>query len=482
MKQYLPKAVFLAAVVLLASSGAATSVINTGEWQSYAKAQNHADINGEETFTIVTPSDAQIAENTVEDPETLYRSPSPTVSDLQQRTDLEFDDEKLVTPEKISHSSEGYVVVSDSFGTDAAAVLPYAARNNYSLVYYREGLELEEDKPKLFYGNFEFDPSDRFSETDTINGTWQERNLELASRFDTEWAVVTPRTFVDPELVGERPFLFKMNAERLADFLDSSEIDKLKIKGSQNVLYGKRLDILTDKELRIVVKTGRAFTGISDYRGVYGLKKIDLNYRRYSLELSEVKNFNSSINAVFVNRGNTERNVEAYLTSGNRTEKVELTLPSFSSIGHTFEMENVTDPEINYSTDRGTGSYSFDSSNISSQSEGAYSIQKTGVNRTEDRVELRLSNSGEEDGWVMVQTETGIDRKQVEAGQTADFSFSTNRKNISLYTGPFRNQYAYSKRINVEGEPEPFNPVPYVLAVLLIGSSILFLYRSSLRS
>lgn len=482
MNDYLTKSILLAAVILLTSSAAATSVINTGEWQSYAKAQNYADINGEETFTIVTPSDAQIADNTLEDPENLYRSSSPTVRDLQQRTNLEFRDEKLVTPENISHSSEGYVVVSDSFGTDAAAVLPYAAKNNYSLVYYREDLELEEDKPKLFYGNFEFNPSDRFAETDKINGTWQDRNLELASRFDSEWAIVTPRTFVDPELVGERPFLFKMNAERLAGFLDSSEIDKLKIKGSQNVLYGKRLDILTDKELRIVVKTGRAFTGISDYRGVYGLKKIDLNYRRYSLDLSEVKNFNSSINAVFVNRGNTERNVETYLISGNRTEKVELTLPSFSSIGHTFEMENVTDPEINYSTDRETDSYSFESSNISSQSGGAYSIQRESVNRTEDRVELRLSNTGEEDAWVMVQTETGIDRRQVEAGQTADFSFSTNRTSLSLYKGPFRNQYTYSKRINVEGESEPINVVPYVLAVLLVGSFTFFLYRSSLRS
>lgn len=482
MNNYLAKSILIAAVVLLASSAAATSVINTGDWQSYAKAQNYADVNGEETFTIVTPSDAQIAENTLEESKNLYKSSSPTVRDLQQRTNLEFEDEKLITPENISHSSEGYVVVSEDFGTDAAAVLPYAARKNYTLVYYSEGIELEADKPKLFYGNFEFNPSDRFGEAETINGTWQERNLELASRFDSEWAVVTPRTFVDPELAGERPFLFKMNAERLADFLDSSEIDKLKIKGSQNVLYGKTLDILTDKELRIVVKTGRAFTGISDYRGVYGLKKIDLNYRRYSLELSEVKNFNSSINAVFVNRGNTERNVEAYLTSGNRTEKVELTLPSFSSIGHTFEMENVTDPKINYSTDRETGSYSFDASNISTQSEGAYSIQKESVNRTEDRVELRLSNTGEEDGWVMVQTEAGIDRKQVEAGQTTEFDFSTDRNSLSLYKGPFRNQYTYSKRINVERESEPINPVPYVLAILIIGSFTFFLYRSSLRS
>ncbi|MFB6099737.1 MAG: hypothetical protein ABEK16_00555, partial [Candidatus Nanohalobium sp.] len=356
MTQSTRKTLLPALLILLTFSVLGTSVINSDSWMDVAKAQNHADLKDRDTFTVATPPDAKIAANTIEDPETLYTAESPTFADLERRTGLNF--EQVLNVNSLNYTDhEGFVVVNDKFGTDAVSVLPYAARKEYRILFYdqraRQILE-NSSKPKVFYGEFDFDPGKRFSSTEYINGTWQERNLELAKRMNTSWAVLSPRSYFNPRMIEDKPVLFRMNRRRLANFIDSSGVRRLKVAGAENMLYAKEIDVIADKDLEIAVKTGRAFTGISGFDGIYGIKKIETPYRRYNLKLEGVRYDTSSSNLAidFVNRGNTVRTVNLSIDAGVK-KSVNFRVPSFSSMAYTFNVSgNFSKIMVNYSTER----------------------------------------------------------------------------------------------------------------------------------
>lgn len=486
MKRKNLKVCLILFTVFLSAFGASTSVINSNDWQTVIKSMNHAGLEGKETFTVVTPQDAEIARKTIENPETLYRSKSETFSDLSERTGLQFNEERLMTSGNISSSSEGYVVVQGKFGTDSVAVLPYALRNKYSIVYYSEEAEdflSQSDKQKLFYGEFDFNVSGRFGNSELINGSWQDMNLEVADRMNSDWAVLSPRGYFDPESLDREPVLFRMeNKEKLANYIDDSDIKRLKVVGAENMLYAKEIDILTEKNLAITVKTGRAFTGIPGYDGIYDVKKVDIPFRRYNAQLEEVAfdRNRSVLELNYVNRGNTVRNVEGAL-GGNDKRDFELVLPEFSSLTRQINVsENISSFQLNYSIDDERYTRNINVDEISSiRAEKEQSIVLNDFNRSEDALEVKLTNAGSEENWVMVQADDNYLRKSMAPGESASFRFegASNTEKISVFSGGFENQLTESTVFELEesGRSLPLSAI--VLIIIALMSLMAFAYR-----
>jgi hypothetical protein len=448
---------------------ASTSVINTGDWKEVSVAKNIADLRGEQDFTVVTPNDAQVASHTIENPETLYTGDSPTFRNLEERTDREFEDKMKVSWKNFSRRSEGFVVVNPEFGTDAAAVLPYASRKNYSIVFYRKEIEQELSetrKPIVYYGNFELEED--FPDSEFIEGSWQDRNLELARRMESNWALLTSRNYFDPEEIDNKPVIFRMNYQRLSDFIDNSSIERIKVIGPENMLYAKEIDALTSKDISIVAKTGRAFTGISDLEGIYGLKKVEIPHRRYNLELYEVsKNSNGSVNLEFLNQGNTDRRVNISVSG----EQFDIVVPAFSSLHRTVNVSNKTF-DIKYDTDKGSEESQYDLEKLEAEDfDRLTDLKIVETNYTGSELELRVRNSGDQGVWSMVQVSGEYDRQFIGPSQEETLRVEKvgDVEFYRLYQGRFENQYTYSRKYSVDFSRPAGTGVLVASALLIIA-------------
>ena len=464
-------------ISVLSVSAVSTSVINSGDWREVIVAKNMAELKGEETFTVVNPSDAKVAENTVESPETLYTVDSPAFRNISRKTGLKFERVKKVSWKNFSRQAEGFVVVGKEFGTDAVSVLPYANRRNYSIVFYREGVReflMETSRPKTFYG---INPKG-FPESERITGGWQDRNLEIAGRIGGKWAVISPRGYFDPSELDEKPVLFRMNRRKLADFLENSTIDNLKVVGPENMLYAKEIDILSQKDLEIVAKTGRAFTGISDFQGIYGLKKVKTSFRRYSLELAEVSASEGVVNLEFVNGGNTVRVVE-----GNAGGKdFRIVMPEFSSVQRSVNLSNRSDFTVSYSTDRSSDSESYSLESL--REEESRPLTELDVKDSYIRggsLIIELKNTGERDVWTLIHTDDDYSRKFVPAGEDENLTLSdASNESFTIYHGRFDNQYTYSevRRVGSSSQtPDFMVELIVVMAILLIVAAGYVVYE-----
>lgn len=451
--------VLISLTFILLMPASSTSLINSDDWRTVALSENLADLRAEQTFTIATSEDARVAKYVIEDPEMVYTGSSPTVPGLEDRLDLNFTGTYEVSNKQFDTSSQGFVVVNGDFGTDAISVLSYANRKNYRLVFYDSSIAENLNKssqPKVFYGEFGFDPEKRFNAAKHIEGLWMERNLEIASRTESRSAVLTPRSYFDPSEVGDQPVLFKMERDRLAEFLQGSSIENIKVSGVENTLYAKELDVLTEKDLDIVVKTGRAFTGIPELDKVYDLKKIEMPYRRFNLTYSGlVLGANSSkVGVKFLNRGNTERELNLTLDANN-TREVDLTLPEFSSLTYTWNASDFSNITVNYSTQRTEDNVQIEKDQV--RQERITSVKRLeveGVNYSESSgtLEVGMKNKGEETAWGMIQVGGEYERVKVLPGETGDIKMEgiSDSENFIFFRGRFHNQFLESMTYPLE--------------------------------
>jgi hypothetical protein len=473
------KTIYLIIILSMTVSATSTSVINTDNWKEYAKAKNHADINKQETFTIATPPDAKIAEYTIKNPEKLYIGNNSVFKNIENRTSLTFNQKKHISKLETPENAEGLLIIQNKFGTDALSILPYASKRNLALTYYKDNINLEENKKKVFYGNFSFDPEKRYSNAEHIDGTWEERNLKLIEKMKSETVLLSPRNYFDPDELGETPILLKRDEKELSEFIQKSKVDKIKVIAQENMKIAKEIDLLTEKDIRIIAKTGRAYSGIPKYSGVYNIKKMPINHRKFDLKISSVKKVNSSkINIEFLNKGNTAREVKASIKDLNSLQ-FGLKIPPYTSIARTINIpENQTVFTLKYEADRTKNSMKIDLGNINS-GKLQKPLRVKSINKTNQQSKVELENARDKVTWLMYQSSEENEKKKLKPGESAIISADSSKDRITIYQGPFRNQFTRSIKIdlNERKEKRPDHMLYGGLTLALVLFLVVILHR-----
>lgn len=476
---------------MLIPMASGTMVINSQDWQEIGKGINYAQLTGQEYFVMNTPGELKVAEKTLEPGITLLQGTERSVTNVERSSSLQVN--RRISIDELSRpdNSEGVMVIQPEFGTDMVSAIPYAADQDLSITFWSEEKidEIENVTGKvLFYGEFGFDPAEKFG-AEHIGGGIRERNFELMERMDYTWAALMSRDWFNPEALRPgRPVIFMGNAEKTAGYVQNSSVDKIKVIGSANMLYAEKLDVITDKDLTVVAKIGRVFTGTTEFKGVYGTKKVEMPHRTYELVLGNVLMTERprGISATILNKGSTDRRTEITFSTDEEVLTDQVIVPAYSSVSVTKNISsNLT--EINLSME--SNGFNFRDTYNSQQMNrtnltvpAKIELKDWNYSRTNGNLTISFTNKGEKRAWLMVQAMNKSQRIGLDPGQTRKTSLTfldSRPEEIRMYLGEYRSQFSYSRTVELE-PPSTSDTLAIILLTflfLLTLSAVLFIWK-----
>ncbi|MDY6773651.1 MAG: hypothetical protein SVS85_00500, partial [Candidatus Nanohaloarchaea archaeon] len=327
---------------------------------------------GEKSRVVRNPGDAQLLQQqyTGEDL-TVLTSTESAVQGLCRRMDagrcMELDNSSQYA---LYRDAKGFVVVKPEFGSDAAAVFPKIVQDDYYLLFRdsrtREFLKMHPGKA-IYYGDFPGKPWQKLENATAVDtGSPSLNNRVFAKRYleDRNWITIFEPGRIDLGTLKQgNPMIMKDESEKIAGFIHRTGVDAVEVPGLDEAVYAKQVERIVGRNLRMVVKTGRALIGGEGFAGTYAPKYLDVPERHRSVSIDGVKyDPRGKFSIILSNTGNVETpvKIEKLVYRANNSErtrmiKEEILVPASRKIGYVLPAEpgmNVERAEITATTYR----------------------------------------------------------------------------------------------------------------------------------
>ncbi len=280
---------------LLIPAATSTVVVNSENWRDISVGIQYADYNEKDFRAVSTTQEGYLTSNVLsnEDHVTVLSSGfekalSIDYADFLENQGVEETTKKEISwnisqyelYEQVSHKVDQMIVIRPDFGADFSAVYSYARQTDSWILFYDEEvidfLE-EEGKHTVFYGVFPERPWIELENVDYELYNHEDHyknNMELTAEHISLTGSSTvkglgERTITPGSLKGSsKPVLLLSDSEELVDFSFEHDIGLFEIVGPEHNTIGHNIRTDSNREIGVIVKTGRTFTGIEGLEGV----------------------------------------------------------------------------------------------------------------------------------------------------------------------------------------------------------------------
>lgn len=442
---------------------------------------------------------------------------------------------ELIQDEELEEINN-FIIVGDSYGYNAMAVVPYAVLTDAWVFFANERNIYEIDQilserninSLIIYGFVDGEVRNTLSKYDpeTISNEDKfEDNIEIVERYmeekpSTKQVLLTNGEFIEKELMaGANPVLFtgRENVpEKIADYLKSSDIEVGVLIG--NSLIGAATNIRNSAGISVMAKFARGARSQSDgVAAVEGLNLFPLPTPTVQLNVESIK-YNKATSALEVTY-NSEANVPFYLRgtitleSGDDRTRLGDSDPVFMTPG---DYKTITYP-VNISSSENMSAevytvYGESSKSLDRVLEKTFDVQiidvldsceidlsedATRYNKQKDSFIIEIENTAETDCWVDLellnvffdyreQTIGTKEARKISAGDKKDIYLEKEisdedlDKNeiieLTVNYGERENSLVKGFKGNFELIIEMFTTMTYIIAILILIIIILVIY------
>ncbi|MFH1590417.1 MAG: hypothetical protein ABIC95_00675 [archaeon] len=285
-------------------------VANTKDWRELYLAAFYAGINNAELIYFKTLGEAQIKSGQLdEDEEIVILEPEKNAVVKNYESFLEvngyqdfytIDYESLQDLQEIlwdDAKADGYLVLYPEFGVEAASATAYALEQNLIPLFMDE-YNIGEVKKiikgsdnVIFLGHFPIrlldDMTGEFI-TDHADKNAKAITSRYLEDYDGAWAIITRIDRIDPYTLTQGPplLVYTGSTEDIADLIKDSSITNVEIIGADTVAIAQEAEIISGKDLRLVLKYARTVTNLPGMGGkLLDLDTIKFDFPAVGLEI-----------------------------------------------------------------------------------------------------------------------------------------------------------------------------------------------------